>query len=148
MTFNKTIRTLIPPIIGYLTYRFFNSQFERYFPSGQESLCAPASFILFELIALVIWTVAVFIFQYKIIVPKTTTSAKRAIKLTLLIGAGISLFLVILITLFRDLTVKEIAISFTRMFMNIESFVLGNLLFISILNMLTAKTSIDRNADN
>jgi hypothetical protein len=135
MTFNKIIRTILPPIIGYLTFLLCDGLFEKYFPSEPiDDLSTPGIVFLLEYVVMFVWTVIVFTFQYKVIVPKTLYSTKKAMILTILIGSGISLFFAFMYYFSDNGTLKETIITFIRVFVQVESFVFGNLIFISILN--------------
>ena len=94
-----------------------------------------------------VWTIIVFTFQYKVIVPKTLNSTKRPITLTLVIGLVISLFFAFMHYISDNGTFKEITITFFRVFIQVESFVLGNLTLIVIFNKLTYNTELKQYED-
>lgn len=141
MTFNKIIRTLIPPTFGYFTFLLCDGFFQKFFPiEPPDDLSTPGIVFLFEYVGMVVWVIIVFIFQYKITVPKTLNSTKKAITLTVIIGLGISLFFAFMHYTADNGTFKEITITFFRVFIQVESFVLGNLTLIAIFNKLSDKT--------
>jgi hypothetical protein len=142
MTFNKTLRTVFPPAFGYLTYLLSDGLFQKYFPAGPPDDSVPGIVFLLEYVVMVVWVIIVFTFQYKVIVPKTLNSTIKAITLTLIIGFAISLFFSFMHYAADNGTFKEITITFFRVFIQVESFVLGNLTLIAIFNKLTHKTEL------
>jgi len=143
MKFNKLSRTIIPPIIGYLTFLLCDRLFEKFFPTEPaDDLATPGIVFLLEYLVMVVWAIIVFTFQYKVTLPKTLNSTKKAITLTVIIGIGISLFFALMHYIADNGTFKEIAITFFRVFIQVESFVLGNLVLIAIFNKLTDSTEL------
>jgi hypothetical protein len=148
MTFNKITRTLIPPTIGYLTFLICDGLFQKFFPTEPpDDLSTPGIVFLLEYVVMFVWTIIVFTFQYKVIVPKTLNSTKRPITLTLVIGLVISLFFAFMHYISDNGTFKEITITFFRVFIQVESFVLGNLTLIVIFNKLTYNTELKQYED-
>ena len=145
MTFNKGIRTIVPPIIGYFIYLLCDKLLQILFPESQvDDLSTPGTVFLIEFIFQVIWTIFVFFFQYKFIVPKTSNSVRKANIWALTIGFTISL-----IFFFTDFVddgdLKEATIMFLRFFVPIESFFLRNLATIAVFNILTNKQAYRTN---
>lgn len=139
MTFNKITRTLIPPIFGYLAFLLCDGLFEKFFPIKPDDLFTPGIIILLEYLAMVVWTIIVFTFQYKVIVPKTLNSIRRAITLTIILGLVISLFTAFMNYTADNAAFKEVTITFFRVLIQVESFILSNLVLIAIFNKLTNK---------
>ena len=138
LKFNKIVRTLIPPSIGYLTFLIFDGIFQKFFPTEPlDDLSTPGIVFLLEYVVMFAWTIIVFTFQYKVIVPNTLKSTKRPITLTLVIGLIISLFFAFMHYISDNGSFKEITITFFGVFIQIESFVLGNLTLILIFNKFT-----------
>jgi hypothetical protein len=141
MTFNKITRTLIPTITGYLTFLLCDKLFQNVFPTeALDDLSTPGIVFLLEYVVMFVWIIIVFTFQYKVVVPKTHNSTKKAITLTVIIGLGISIFFAFMHYTADNGIFKEIVITFLRVFIQVESFVLGNLTLIAIFNNLTNKT--------
>ncbi|AHM59094.1 hypothetical protein D770_04135 [Flammeovirgaceae bacterium 311] len=141
MTFNKVIRTVFPPIIGYLTFLLCDGIFQKFFPTKPpDDLSIPGIVFLLEYLEYVImfaWAALVFTFQYKVVVPNTFSSVKKAIILAIFIGLGISLFFAFMHYHADKATLDEAITTFFRVFLQVESFALGNLVLISIFNVLT-----------
>ena len=147
MTFNKTLRTVFPPTFGYLTYLLSDELFQKYFPAGPPDDSVPGIVFLLEYVVMAVWVIIVFTFQYKVIVPKTLNSTKKAITLTLIIGFAISLFFAFMHYAADNGTFKEITITFFRIFIQVESFVLGNLTLIAIFNKLPHNAELKQYED-
>lgn len=147
MTLNKTLRTVFPPIFGYLTYLLSDRLFQKYFPAEPPDDSVPGIVFLLEYVVMVVWAIIVFTFQYKVIVPKTLNSTKKAIVLTFIVGLGISLFFAFMHYSVDNGTLKEISITFFRVFIQVDSFVLGNLTLIAIFNKLTYNAELKQYED-
>ena len=141
MTFNKITRTIIPPTFGYLTFLLCDGLFQKFFPNEPpDDLSTPGIVFLLEYVVMVVWAIIVFTFQYKVTVPKALKSTKKAFTWTVIIGIGISLFFAFMHYIADNGTFKEMTITFFRVFIQVESFVLSNLTLIEIFNTLTDKT--------
>lgn len=141
MTFNKISRTIIPPITGYLAFIVCDGLFQKYFPTEPtDDLSTPGIVFLFEYALLFIWPIIVFLFQYKVVVPRTFESTRKAITLTVIIGFIVSLLIAFMHYTIDKGTLKEVTITFFGVFIQVESFILGNLTLITLFNILTAKS--------
>jgi hypothetical protein len=138
MTFNKVLRTVFPPTFGYLTYLLSDGLFQKYFPAGPPDDSVPGIVFLLEYVVMFVWA---------IIVPKTLNTTKKAIVLTVIVGLGISIFFAFMHYSADNGTLKDITITFFRVFIQVESFVLGNLILIAIFNKLTYNTELKQNED-
>ena len=147
MTFNKVLRTVFPPTFGYLTYLLSDGLFQKYFTAGPPDDSVPGIVFLLEYVVMFVWAIIVFTFQYKVIVPKTLNTTKKAIVLTVIVGLGISIFFAFMHYSADNGTLKDITITFFRVFIQVESFVLGNLILIAIFNKLTYNTELKQNED-
>ena len=145
MTFSKTTRTIFPPLFGYLTYFLCDRVYEKYFParSSNES-STPGMVSLLEFVFLIIWIIIVFTFQYKVIVPRTYKSTRKTILLTALLGFLFSLLLGFLHYYLDKPNFIDVIITFFRFFVEIESFILGNLILITIFNKLRGHTHFEQ----
>lgn len=145
MTFNKGIRTIVPPIIGYFAYLVCGRLLQIFLPeSPVDDLSTSGTVFLMEFIVQFIWTIFVFTFQYKFVVPKTLNSTKKAIVWALVIGSSIGLIF-FFINFVDDGDLKEATSIFLRFFVPIESFFLGNLATIAVFNTLTNKRAYRTN---
>lgn len=145
MTFNKAIRTIVPPIIGYFIYLLCYGLLQTFFPESPiDDLSTPGDVFIIEFVFQFIWTIIFFVFQYKFIVPRTLNSVRKAVVWTLIIGFAFSLiFFFFSFTVVGDL--KEAIITFLRFFVPLESFFLGNLATIAVFNLLTNKQAFRTN---
>ncbi len=141
MLANKLFRTLIPAICGYLTYRVSTYLFELKYPlEPLDDLNTPGIVFLFEYILTALLIVGFFVFQYRVIVPRTFNSIVRPTQLTLIIGLAFGLLFGTLNYFLDSVEFNEATITFFRAFIEFESFFLGNLFSIQLLNWFSAKT--------
>ncbi|RYY00949.1 MAG: hypothetical protein EOO53_20510 [Gammaproteobacteria bacterium] len=141
MTFNKISRTIIPPIFGYLAFIACDGLFEKCFPNEPpDDLSTPGIVFLLEYVMLFFGAIIVFTFQYKVVVPNTFDSTKKAITLTVIFGLIISLFFAFMHYIVDNGIFNEVMITFFGVFIQFESFILGNLTLIALFNSLTEKS--------
>jgi len=132
---NKLIRVIIPPIVGYICYQLCDFIYEIIFPMAPiDDFSASGIFFLLDIIAMVIWIGFVFIFQYKVIVPKTMLSINKALITTVIIGFFIGTLFGVGHYFIDNASPLKSVISFFRIIVQFYSFWIGNLIVIGILN--------------
>ncbi|PSR55488.1 hypothetical protein AHMF7605_19240 [Adhaeribacter arboris] len=139
MKFNKTIRTIFPPIVGYLTYLLFDGLFEKIFSlEPVEESWVPGTVVILENLGALACIGLCFAFQYKVIVPKTTNSTIAITIRATFLGLILGLFFSFIDSFYRT-SIKVILIEFSRFLVDYESFVIGNLALLTIFNLIENK---------
>ena len=134
---DRTLRTILPPIVGYLIFKICDYLFEGIFPLDPvDDLSTPGIVFLMEYVAILLWFGIVFVFQYYVIVPKTIESIKRAVILTIIIGTGIGLIFSLGHYFLDKGSIEKSIITFFRLNVQFDSFFLGNIAIIGIFNLV------------
>lgn len=137
---NRLFRTFIPTVIGYLTFKVTSYLFELKYPlEPLDDLNTPGIVFLFEYIGIALFWIGILLFQYRIIIPRTFNSITRSTKMTLVIGLGFALLFGSLNYFLDNAEFNEATITFFRALTEFESFFLGNLFSIQLMNWLTVK---------
>lgn len=129
---NYKSKTIFPLIIGFLAYLSCEKLFEKYFPLPYSHDTDQGVILLMEYIIDFVLVIILIIIQYKYIVPKAGVSVIRLIKLAILFGTILSIFFTFLDRGPLPISIESF-IEFFRFFVNIESFLLANLLSIRYL---------------
>ncbi len=137
---NRLFRTLVPIICGYLTYQASTYLFELKYPlEPLDDLNTPGIVFLFEYILTAILIVGLFFLQYKVIVPRTFESISKAVRLALIIGLAFGLLFGTLNYLLDNAEFDEATITFFRALIEFNSFFLGILFSIFLMNWMATK---------
>jgi hypothetical protein len=139
-TMDKTIRIIFPPIIGFLIFKICDYIFESIFPIEPiDDLSTPGIVFLMEYIVIIIGIGIVYVIQYYLIVPKTSESIKKIMIVFTLIGVAIGLVFGLGHFFIDKGTLTEAIITFFRLNVQFDSFFLGNIAMIGILNLIKDK---------
>jgi peptidoglycan/LPS O-acetylase OafA/YrhL len=132
----KYIKVIFGPILGYLSYLLCDFLYNYFFPLKPISdLNTPGTVLMFEYLFYILWYVFVFIFQHKIIVPKTDITIKKGLKITSIVGLILALIFGFGNHFIDNADWNNSIISFFRIFIQFESFWIGNLILINIVNI-------------
>jgi hypothetical protein len=132
----KYIKVIFGPILGYLSYLLCDFLYNYFFPLKPISdLNTPGTVIIFEYLFYILWYVFVFIFQYKVIVPKTNITIKKGLKVAFILGLILALIFGFGNHFVDNANWKSSTISFFRIFIQFESFWIGNLILINTVNV-------------
>ncbi|RDC63017.1 hypothetical protein [Adhaeribacter pallidiroseus] len=142
MKFNKVIRTIFPPIVGYLTYLFFDGLFEKQFPIAPfDEPWVPGTVILLQNFGELAYIGLGFVFQYKVIVPRTINSTKKVTIRAALFGIILNIISSFIDSFYRD-SIMDILIESFRFLVEYESFVMGNLALLTLFNFFENKSKL------
>ncbi|RDC62791.1 hypothetical protein [Adhaeribacter pallidiroseus] len=143
MRLNKAIRTVLPPIAGYLTFLLFDGLFEKLFPlEPYDEPSAPGIVFVFWKLGDLAMIALGFTFQYKVIVPKTNNSTKKVIIRAALFGIILGVILSFIDSFYRA-SIKDVLIEFVRFLVDYESFVMRNLALLTVFNFIENKKKVN-----